>query len=401
MVNRYNIVYRCSACGNVESDPLPRFPKKIIYLDQCAISSIVKAKDAFWTDLHKKLKNLIGLQLIACPYSRFHHEESMLSEQWRDDLQTLYKELAGEDRLRCPDDIEFTQLRRELRAYLGQPESSDDGDFWKEFCEEDPHRFTGDMVVYCHFDPHPQIVLNVQQRKDRTHKGMEEVAEYWRQNPQKFKQAVAVEAEAYGRSLIEAYRELVDGAKHIENMLPGELLSAYRSIVRPGEFNVSTPPGNAPGVRLVHFLMCDVLKQRPNEHNPFSVVEEFFRSDQMKKVPFLDISSRLRATIAQQTQSDKKPRKPKPSDNYDVKAVSTYAPYCDAMFLDNEFRNLSEQRNIDVPGRYDVKLFSANNRDAFAGYLQDILVTGMSSEHHERLALVYPEWAPALRQQRE
>lgn len=401
MVNRYNIVYRCSACGNVESDPLPRFPKKIIYLDQCAISSIVKAKDAFWTDLHKNLKNLIGLQLIACPYSSLHREESMLSEEWRDDLQTLYKELAVEDRFRSPDDIEFTQLCRALRAYIGHPESSDDAEFWKDFCEKDPHRFTGDMVVYCHFDPHPQIVSSVQQRKDRTHEGMEKVADYWKQNPQSFKEAVAAEIEGYGRGMMDVYRKQGEDLKDIEEMLSGELLDIFRSTVRPGEFNPNTPPADAPAVRLVHHLACEVLKHRPDEHNPVSVVEEFFRSEQAKQAPFLDISSRLRATIAQQTQSDKKPRNPKPSDNYDVKAVSTYAPYCDAMFLDNEFRNLAEQGNIDVPGRYNVRLFSANNRDDFADYLQDILVTGISSEHRERLALVYPEWAPAVRQQPE
>jgi hypothetical protein len=51
MVNRYNIVYRCSSCRTIEMEPLPRFLKQIVYLDQCALSSIVKQKDAFWDTL--------------------------------------------------------------------------------------------------------------------------------------------------------------------------------------------------------------------------------------------------------------------------------------------------------------------------------------------------------------
>ena len=70
--------------------------------------------------------------------------------------------------------------------------------------------------------------------------------------------------------------------------------------------------------------------------------------------------------------SEVKPRKIKPSDIYDVRAVAYYGPYCDAMFLDNEFRKLACQRNIDVPGRYGVRLFSETNRAEFKDYLDDV-----------------------------
>ena len=396
LVNRYNIVSLCSACGATESEPLPQFPKKIVYLDQCALSSIVKRKDAFWTELHSKLNALISLQLIACPWSPVHREESMLSTQWRDQLQALYKQLAGDDRFLSPDDIELAQLRRALRCYLGQPEASNVEDAWEEAFKEDPHRFTGDMVVTCQFPANELVVSSVSQRKQAVYGGMQEVGDYWKQNPQSFKKAVKAEIEAYGRNLIAAYRELTDGRKRIEGMLSGELLEVYRSTVRPGEFDPHTPPGVQPGVRLVHWLACEVMKARPSEEDPVAVVEDFFKSEYMVFAPFIDIRSRLWATIALQTQSDKMPRKPKPSDSYDAKAVSCYAPYCDAMFLDREFRNLASQGNVDVRGRYHVTLFSENNRDEFMVYLDNIQRSGMSSEHIGRLALIFPEWAPLL-----
>ncbi len=393
MVNRHNIVYRCSACRTIEMEPLPRFPKQIVYLDQCALSNIAKQKDTFWAKLHKKLNDLIGLQLIACPWSRIHREESMLTVQWRDQLQTLYKQLAGDDQFRSPDEIELAQLQKVLHCYLGQAEASKVDDRWREALKEDPHRFTGDMIVTCHFPANELVVTSVSQRKQSAHNGMEEVGNYWKQNPQCFRKAVEAEIEGYGRNLIAAYRELANGPKQIEGMLSGELLEVYRSLVRPGEFNPKTPPGLQSGVQLVHWLACEVQKVRLEENDPVSIVEDFFKSKFMSFVPFIDIQSRLWASIAMQTQSDKHPRNPKSSDGYDVDAVSYYAPYCDAMFLDEEFRGLASKGTVDVPGRYHVKLFSAKHRNEFMDYLEHIRQLSLVPEHIERLALVYPEWA--------
>ena len=54
--------------------------------------------------------------------------------------------------------------------------------------------------------------------------------------------------------------------------------------------------------------------------------------------------------------------------------LAYYSPYCDAMFNDNEFRKLACQRNVDVPGRYGVRLFSETNRNQFMAYLDEFLV---------------------------
>ena len=372
MVTRDNIAFRCSACGQDEFQPLPPFPKKVVYLDQCAISSIVKAKDPFWVQLNDRLKLLIDLQLIACPYSRCHREESMLSERWRDKLQVLYKKLAGEDRFCSPDKIEFTQLRRALLSYLGHPEPARETDRWKDYCAEDPHRFAGDMLVYCHFSANEAVVSSVRQRKRAIHAELEDASDYWKKNPQGFKDSVAKEQSDYGRNLIKAYRQLTAAQTAIENMLSGELLEAYRSVVRPGKFDPRTSPGTQPGIELVHSLACEVLHLQRDEADPLDAVDKFFKSEQVRSVPFLDIQSSPVATIAQQTQSITKSRKPKPSDWYDVQAISCYAPYCDVMFLDNEFRILATQGNVDVPGRYGVRLFSEANREAFRAYLDSI-----------------------------
>ena len=87
---------RCKNClfpkANEKSahTPLPRLKKKVIYIDQMAISNMMKilnpetkaykkgSVDEFWFLLFNKLDYLSKLQLIICPDSEFHEEESLL-----------------------------------------------------------------------------------------------------------------------------------------------------------------------------------------------------------------------------------------------------------------------------------------------------------------------------------
>ena len=84
-----------------------------------------------------------------------------------------------------------------------------------------------------------------------------------------------------------------------------------------------------------------------------------------------------------------------------MKAISTYAPYCDAMYVDKEFDSMASQKNVDVPGKFGVRLFSTRTHDAFLTYL-DVL-KNMSEAHREGLALLYPHLIsplPSLGRQR-
>ena len=75
-------------CGR---ETLPPLSKKIIYIDQFALSYMVRAlhpemkatgnseADYFWLQLYQKLDKLIKMQIIICPQSHFHLAESIVS----------------------------------------------------------------------------------------------------------------------------------------------------------------------------------------------------------------------------------------------------------------------------------------------------------------------------------
>ncbi len=56
----------------------------------------------------------------------------------------------------------------------------------------------------------------------------------------------------------------------------------------------------------------------------------------------------------------------------DISAVSTYAPYMDAMFLDNRFAALLSEEPLATEMNYKVRIFSLKNKDAFLAYLSEI-----------------------------
>src|SRR5262245_6670065 len=68
----------------------PPHLKKVIYLDQFAISEMVKAVDTrsnahkrvdpIWRQVLKALERVCKLQLVVCPWSSIHRDESLVSE---------------------------------------------------------------------------------------------------------------------------------------------------------------------------------------------------------------------------------------------------------------------------------------------------------------------------------
>ena len=73
----------------------------------------------------------------------------------------------------------------------------------------------------------------------------------------------------------------------------------------------------------------------------------------------------------------------------DIKHVATYAPYCDAFFMDKAMAHVVADPRINLGGRFGVKVFSLNNWDRFLTWLGDI-EGGMSGEHRAALSAAYP-----------
>src|SRR5690606_11951664 len=106
MINRRSYVRRCNKCMHSESYKLPDIEKKVIYLDQMAISNMmnsirpstdpkIQAKiNSNWRTMFEKLDRLVKLQLIICPHSSVHEDESIVTPVFKD-LKQMYEHLGN------------------------------------------------------------------------------------------------------------------------------------------------------------------------------------------------------------------------------------------------------------------------------------------------------------------
>ncbi len=93
------------------------------------------------------------------------------------------------------------------------------------------------------------------------------------------------------------------------------------------------------------------------------------------KVPTIKISSIMYAGLARSAGLGKKTP---PKSTADVQFISSYLPYCDAMFVDVESRKLLQELPQGLPkhlklSEFQTKVFSLKQKDEFLKYLDAIV----------------------------
>jgi len=108
---------------------LPPVHKKIIYLDQFVISEFAKLKNPaarghervranpFWQQAYDHLFQLRQLQMICCPDSWSHQEESRISTM-NADLKKMYENLSGGITFESFDGIKSMQIGELARSWV-------------------------------------------------------------------------------------------------------------------------------------------------------------------------------------------------------------------------------------------------------------------------------------------
>ncbi len=367
---------------------LPQICKAIIYLDQNILSEIAKDRQERWTDLYQRLRLASYLQLLICPFSDIHQDETLVTDgQLGSDIKSLYRDLSSGCQFHSTCDIELAQLLIAIRKYLvvESPQLPDLNDIFKS----DPHRWTLDDTVYADLPIRQDVIDQMRKRKLDLQADLDTVANYWQAEAnQKFSEDVEREALAYGNSRVGYYRHVEMELKESLNAIR---LAATRSALPiSGSFNPDAPIGRQPEVMQVHWLACEVLKAQPEVSDPVAIVEDFFRSSEAKSVPFNFITNRLWAGVAQCARMAK-PRSPSANDNNDISVIAHYAPYCDVMLVDRFFQSLVTQSNVNISNHFKTKFFSAKSLGEFMAYL-DELIQNIPLAHRKALKAVVPNF---------
>ena len=376
---------RCKECWYDSSYPLPELNKKVIYLDQFAISNMMKALnpktkahkkgtlDHFWVELFERLDSLCKLQLIVCPASGFHRRESLLS-RFYGPLKRMYEQLSHGLRFRSHSDIKRFQITQHAKNWIsGQP-------------QEGPNLNVRSMV-YGNIDGwQPRLFFSFNWADsldwiDDLRKARRQIYAAWmsdfgrwqHQKNKSFDSYFKEVAPAFGKDTLKVYLAYHIKRKQIE-----------QGII-PYTLDDLLPPSS---VVLIHAI--GELFQKAGIQSPHILpkVVEYLTSPAVANVPFIKISCMLYAALARKVAIGGRKKPPDYGMANDIEIISVLLPYCDAIFIDNECHSYLKEVPLRDVIDYGTKVFSLSNKEQFLQYL-DVIEENAPKEQLGKVDEVY------------
>ncbi len=362
---------RCRSCFHTESNRLPPIQKKMIYLDQMVLSGIAKEldpvwkkktrrRDSFWLEAFDQIDRLVKLQLIVCPNSPIHEVESSYAERYEPVLRRLYEHLASGVCLRFPHQVYMEQLWEAFDAWS----AGRDPDWGRitrvKVIRGDLDRWSDRLRITVDMGRLPGEIDSRRKSRDLAHEGLRRLWKTWAsQGPVPFDDRFQEERRGVATAALGPHRK---------------------------------PPWLA---HLMRWLVGQLKEGGVPEETRLEQAERFLQSEAALSAPENHLGALLFAALGRRAASGQK-RVPSRGTPNDIRFISAYLPYCDAMFIDNEFAQLlSEQPVATEVEDYPTRIFSTRSRDDFLAYLETL---EDDPTHVERVVRTYGEtWTKPYR----
>lgn len=359
---------RCGECLFPKGDSpaasfdLPKLKKKILYLDQCAISNMMKALnphlisnpnhsiDPFWNNLFAKIFQLCKMQRVVCVDSSFHTDESLPTAFYRD-LKDFFERLSHGVTFIDRDTIQNIQIIEHAKNWIeGNFDYSPNMDI-TEVTHGDVHGWKGRLIISVDFNYSKDWIDELQKVREKKHQILGSLFLEWKnEKGLTFEKVQEREGKYYGDQIVSSHNEYLDA-------------------IRNGIFPT---PNQQKNNSLVNQI-CKLFESHglSNEEVNSKIIE-YLHSPIFDKIPFVNISALFLAGIARKAISGQvKP--PNQGMANDLFVISHFLPYCDAIFLDNECAALLSENPIkEQLNEYGTKIFSLNTKDDFIRYLDEI-----------------------------
>jgi hypothetical protein len=376
---------QCRICGGSKNYALLALSKKVIYLDQFVFSNMMKELDSgrvgtpqhhgpFFLELFKQLDRLGKLQLVVCPRSSIHFNESIVAGGKYQKIRAVYEELSRGARFKHHQKIYNKQILLGLKAWLQG----------KDACEFNPDPaevLTEGALADWDGWFRPSVNLSVSEEAVTTelssslqslHKGLDVVIGRWKQeHDKKFNDWYAEEIAAHGEAVIRSWSECIQNAASF------------------GALPINSVPELSALNRLALTIFQRLEKAGFTGEARVVKAQKFFASQVFQQIPVVNIGAAMWAGLAHNFSGNKKAWKESIAN--DIIAVSTYLPFCDAMFLENECAQLLTTNPVRRHVDYKTKIFSLKTKDKFIAYLKEIEMSA-PPEHMEKVQEVYGQF---------
>jgi ribosomal protein S18 acetylase RimI-like enzyme len=377
---------RCRECMKTKNFRLPALDKKVLYLDQFAVSNLMKVLHAdsrrrleergqgdFWAELFDRLDRLVKLHVLVCPSSTAHWEESLPTPVY-EQLRRMYEHLSGGVDFNDPETIRRAQVHHQFLEWIGDVEAANRPITVRTITNGELNRWLDRLSVQARLGGEADFVDDLAEMRDRSHAGLSRCVERWEAGGRLgFNHYFEHELSIYGPLQWQTYWRRVF---KVGAMMNGE---------EPFDPNVAAATSEAE-ILIVSFKR-DHERRGVGEDETLPKIAKFFASDAIKQTPFLRVSSALFAAMAVEASLHQAPR-PDRGMMTDVTTVSTLLPYCDAMFIDNRCHRLLKAATEGAGLVYDASVFSLARRDELVAWL-DELEASVSTEHLALVKQVY------------
>jgi hypothetical protein len=354
---------KCQRCKHSAWLDLPKLKKHIVYIDQNGISNMMKAlnpdakgheralNDSFWLELYDRLDVLESMQLILCPSSHTHGQESAASADFAN-YKRLYDHLSSG----ISFDV-FHLIRR------------------RQWYKTIVSKFQGENPPKCEISRVDALDRKADDWHDWFHFSFRQA--YLKEGAEA-RRDIVDQVAAEINKILSKYR--TDGCTDYGVLLEQEKMVMPRAIAQASadhpiqEFVESARMAL---VRLTGGVLCSTASARPLGQD----------ASLWFYVPFNRIQCMLWAAVARKAASGMK-KPPSRGMSNDVKTIAVLLPYCDAMFLDKECAALLSERPLCDEIDYGTRIFSLNSKKEFLEYLDDLKLSATPG-HLETLKDVY------------
>jgi hypothetical protein len=365
---------RCKRCRFRCSEELPGVDKKVVYLDQLAVSEIFKTKsktrrhgannEAFWKDVEREANLAYLLQQVIFPASSIHRDETTVSP-FASELSLAHEMMSGDTSFQNIDEINMTQVLEFAQAYLEKRSPPTIAFNVDDILEGERNDWLPNMHITVNMDL-SAFADQIRANRDATAAAFVPLMQSWIAEKPTFTAVLATELKSFGSANRSALLYAAEKAtKAIENMERLDALEFFDGLSHPV---------------MNQFKELKTYFERHGVHpnNSAAEVHKYWDWPANEHIPTHRNSAYLFAALARKLISGQK-RLPSRGMFNDINAISTYGPYVDAMFLDNECAQLLSEQPLATDLKLKAKIFSTNSGDAFLDYLRE-LQNGASAE---------------------
>jgi len=367
---------KCNQCFYPDSERnepevhyiLPHLSKRIIYIDQFALSYLVRAlhpgmkatgnnhADYFWVQLYQKLDRLVKMQIIICPQSNYHLQESLVSNFF-EPLEKMYHLLSRGSKFVDQVQIRKFQIENSVRNWVKGVSEFPIADSLKSVIDRNKDIWLPrDIHFLCsHYSEAYEEELR--ESRERIHRQWIQEFHIWKEHADaKFEQWV----EDFYLSLVK------------------EILPSYPDCLR---YIIHLPAQQIHHIDLCQFLlesmdpiplMHSVFKEEGITYNDLWLnTWQYLQSESFRQIPFINLYALFYASFARKAGSGQK----KPPDRgmtNDLNILSLLLPYCDAMFIDNQCRGCLDEKDVQSRIDYSTRVFSLTAKEEFLAYLEQL-----------------------------